>query len=181
MTLEHQGATRISGSDACGSILLVGETNPYGADARYALYHEPTNAAGHRLQSKILGVRPREHYLSIWRTNLCTGGWDPDDAAFRADELVRSERSPWSTIVVLGRKVAKAFTRVAILPGYDPVAFEVFSTKKLDGGALRLVYLPHPSGRNTLWNAPANVQRARDVMRRVAPGIPWGEVDAAAA
>lgn len=175
MSEEHLGCHRIDGPEECRRLLLVGELNPYGSDARYALYHEPKSAAGFRLQSKILGVDARRWYLPIWRTNLCVGSWDRDEAKARAESLL-AVPSPWSVVVLLGRKVADAFDRACAVV---PPNFEQ-ATRVTLGGALgqTLVSLPHPSGRSTAWNDRENVARARAVMATVARGIPWGELDA---
>jgi hypothetical protein len=37
-------------------IVLVGESNPYGADPYYALYPAPDGSAGHRLCCLVLGM-----------------------------------------------------------------------------------------------------------------------------
>lgn len=39
------------------------------------------------------------------------------------------------------------------------------------------VVLPHPSGLNRAWNEPGAFAKAQDVMRRVAPELPWGSAD----
>jgi hypothetical protein len=73
VTDEHLGATRIVGHEACSKILLVGETNPYGGDPRYALYNEPSNSAGGRLQRLIFGIGGRQWYLPMWRSTSASG------------------------------------------------------------------------------------------------------------
>jgi hypothetical protein len=173
MTIEHLGATRIAGHDVCSKILLVGESNPYGSDPRYALYHEPPNAAGHRLQRRILGVDAREWYLPMWRTNLCTGDFSIDDATHRARELIAAD-APWNVVVMLGRKVATAFA----LPGSN-FALRPFGNAVSVGFAkvFLTISLPHPSGRNSaIWTRPA-ILRARALLAELAPGIPWGHAE----
>ena len=174
MTSEtHADACRISGSEACRLVLLVGEDNPLSADPRYALYHEPAGCAGHRLQSRILGLLPRQSYLPIWRTNLCVGGWRSDMAKDRAAVLCRPS-SPWRLVVMLGVRVSDAFaeaTRVHVGP------LGVGRAEPVPGTGIRLVSLPHPSGRNLLWNDRGKVGLARALLRRACPGVPWGELD----
>lgn len=166
MTASHLGATRILGPDVCSRILLVGELNPYGARPEYALYHEPPNAAGGRLQRLIFGIEARRWYLPMWRTNLCVGAFDREDARTRAMELIGE--APWSTIVLLGRQVQRAFG-VTIADGFGELASVV-------GPRRALICLPHPSGRNTIWTDLANVDHARAVMRAAVPEIPWGQL-----
>lgn len=171
MTATHLGASRITGPDACGNILLVGESNPYGGDPRYALYNEPATSAGGRLQRLIFGIEGRRWYLPMWRVNLCVGDFEREAAKRRALELLGE--APWTTIVLLGRQVQHAFD-VALPKGFS------FST--IFDRERAKICVPHPSGRNAaLWGNPDNVKAARDHMRRVAPEIPWGQLDAAAA
>jgi hypothetical protein len=167
---RHLGATRIAGPEACRDVLLVGEDNPISSDPQYALYHEPRGCAGNRLQSKVLGVDPRRTYLAMWRTNLCTGGWDLGEATERARILI-AEDVPWNTVVLLGSKVARAYAKIVA-----PAAFTWQTMQCLPYPAITFVALPHPSGRNPIWNDPDTIVRARDLMRLVAPKIPWGEV-----
>lgn len=180
----HLDASRIDGPEACRRILLVGEDNPLSTKPEYALYHEPSGCAGSRLQSKILGVRARQTYLPMWRTNLCVGGWDREMAAARAQHLI-GRVAPWSIIVTLGAKVLDVFSRLL------PRGLEMFQRDTVPGihlaiksgmpgseypTSLTFVALPHPSGRNTTWNDASNIARARSLLAEVAPDIQWGEL-----
>lgn len=73
---------------------------------------------------------------------------------------------------MLGRKVASAFR-------YQGAFFtsEERWEALTDGPPLWLVSLPHPSGLNRMWNVEGADRRARDLLRSVAPGVPWGETD----
>lgn len=185
MVRNHLGATRIVGPDEMNKILLVGEMNPLSIDPEYALYHLPHGCAGYRLQSKILGLAASRHYLTMWRTNLCTGDWDLDAARARAAELVGS-RVPWEVVIMLGAQVSKAFAKVIGVP-VDP-----FTSRTVAGihlakhaglpgegynTAFTFASLPHPSGRNTSWNDRENITRARRLLTKIAPRVPWGELD----
>lgn len=170
---EARGACRIIGPEVCSRILLVGETNPYGADPRYALYYEPTTSAGGRLQRLVFALEPRRWYLPLWRTNLCTGSWDADEASDRAAELF-APGSPWFTIVLLGVKVRTAFARAGAV--FMPDSFQTGVLRRTDGTYVTIATLPHPSGRSHAYADLANVSRARDTMRLVAPAIPWGDL-----
>lgn len=182
----HLDATRIAGPDACRRILLVGEDNPLSTSPEFALYFQPSGCSGHRLQSKILGLDARRHYLAMWRSNLCCGGWDRSMAKDRAAALC-GQRSPWDTIVLLGVKVAGAFAEVL----HNREVAQMFEVTRYSGDRLAIsvgirggdpgdtsfVTLPHPSGRNTLWNDKAQIARARHLLWTVAPDVPWGELD----
>lgn len=153
-----------------GRVLLLGEQNPYGSDPEFALYCYPPNCAGYRLL-RILGL-PQHQYLSLHRKNLCDGDWSKEQAKARAFELLSPE-SPWKVMVLLGRKVTEVFEKVAL----EDVPLVAFSTRPCCPG-MTLVSLPHPSGRNAaLWNPKAR-DRARQILRDLAPELPWGSIDA---
>lgn len=173
MTEQHLGASRIAGPDACRRVLLVGELNPYGADPDYALYYEPPNSAGGRLQRVVLGLPARQWYLPIWRVNLCAGSFDREAAAARVADLLCE--APWRTIILLGKQVKRAFG----LPAQPRTLVErdFWHTVTTIGPTRRIIGIPHPSGRNPLWGDRANVERARLLLREVSPEIPWGSLD----
>lgn len=156
-----------------GRVLLVGENNPYGSDPEFALYCYPPGCAGYRLR-RIFGL-PQHQYLALHRKNLCDGDWSKDQAKTRAFELL-SPQAPWNVIVLLGRKVTEAFEKVAL--GGDPLV--AFSTRASCPG-VTLVSLPHPSGRNLVWNQPWAPKRAREILRDLVPELPWGSADEDAA
>ena len=149
-----------------GRLLLCGENNPYGSTPEYALYCYPPNCAGDRLR-RILGL-PQDQYLSLHRKNLCDGDWSKEQAKQRALSLL-SPHGPWRVIVLLGRKVTETFEKVAL----DDVPFVPFSTRVCCPG-ITLVSLPHPSGRNARAWTPALQERARQILRELAPDLPWG-------
>ena len=115
--------------------------------------------------SSVLGISTKLH-LGLWRTNLCNSGWSHKQARQRAAALVTAD-APWSAILLLGRRVSEAV-------GYD----EPFFTSSLwFDGALRLLSIPHPSGRNRQWNDPTSVIRVRAMLVDALPDIPWGAED----
>lgn len=120
-------------------VILVGEDNPHGADPRYALHHEPRGASGDRLR-RILGLSVRD-YFAIPKRNLCDGPWKMADARRRAAETLAEG---WDVVVMCGAKVRMAFG----VPRMEP-----FSAQGV------LVALPHPSGRNLVWNDPRAAER----------------------
>ena len=153
-----------------GRVLLLGESNPYGPDPEFALYCYPPGCSGYRLR-RLLGL-PEEAYLGLHRKNLCDGDWSMERAKKRAYELLSPE-APWKVIVLLGRKVTGVFEKAAL----DDVQLVAFSTRRCCPG-MTLVSLPHPSGQNAaLWN-PRAQDRARQILRELAPEVPWGSEDA---
>lgn len=151
-------------------VLLLGEVNPYGPSPEFALYCHPPGCSGYRLRL-ILGL-PEEAYLNLHRKNLCDGDWSMKAAQKRAFELL-SPQAPWQVIVLLGRKVTRAFEKLALSD--EPL--NALSTRDCCPG-MTLVSLPHPSGRNTgLW-PPSAKDRARQILRELVPEVPWGSTEA---
>lgn len=154
-------------------LLLVGEDNPQSEKPEHALFPYPQGCAGSRLMTDILGLR-RQTYLRLARTNLCCPTWDRWDAESRAGAIIAqvvdmvdyTERR-FSPIVMLGRKVTSAF-------GFRKDALPFFAHTEGAPGQT-FVSLPHPSGRCREWNDATNYQRTIDLMRTVAPNVPWGE------
>lgn len=136
--------------------LLVGESNPYGADPRYALYPAPHGCAGERLCRLVLGLSRREYLTRFDRVNLCAGKWSLPVARKKALELGQE----YDVIVLLGARVAHAFE---IKNG----PFFVSTPFKIDGvlSPQRRVTLPHPSGLCRAWNESGAYERARACLR----------------
>lgn len=86
--------------------LLVGESNPYGSDPRFALYPLPERSAGGRLCRLVLGMRMAEYLRAYDRANLCDGRWSAPTARSEAARLATTRAAP---IVLLGARVASAF------------------------------------------------------------------------
>jgi hypothetical protein len=147
-------------------ILVVGEDNPLSVAPHFALHNLPPGCTGHRLCSKVMGLRPHV-YLSLWRTNLCNPAWSKRVAEVRAQILSRPG-TPWRKVVLLGRKVAGSFGRPAA--SY----FDVWDGGDRTGDK-RFLLLPHPSGRNWVWGNPDNYTRSVLGLRELAPEIPWKE------
>ena len=171
---EHRLACRTvipGASDACTRLLLVGEVNPISNRLEHALYCAPAGCSGHRLQETIFGL-PRVHYLALWRTNLCRGGWSKVTARSRAEVLLGAD-CPWDVVVMLGRQVASAFAPLMGLSGAARPA-DVSQVARPGRPPAVMVAIGHPSGLNRQWNEPGVIQHVRDLMTLVAPGVPWG-------
>lgn len=140
-------------------ILIVGETNPYGSNPDFALYHLPRHASGNRLREH-LGL-PDHVYGGIQKLNLCQGQWGMKSARESAETI--ETVSLWPVIVMLGSKVKSAF-HLQHLPFFQAI-------KVLE---LTYISLPHPSGLNRIWNTPGVRFVARDLLRQHAPEVAWG-------
>ena len=137
-------------------VLLVGESNPYGADPRLALYPEPPGCAGARL-CVILGMTDREYLRTFHRVNLLEGPrWSAAQAKIAAGRWVAQFR------VLLGARVTRAHD-------FDFKPWTRFDDHRGDceydcprpaSLCMHYVILPHPSGRSRLWNEPGAAERA---------------------
>lgn len=139
-------------------ILLVGESNPYGADPRYALYPLPERSAGGRL-AKFLGLSARQYLRMFpYRRNLLDGGaWSAPRARAAADEIIKG-LDKTTGLVLFGSKVAAAF-------GLE-FRGQLFKPPQAVGGpGVLAVVVPHPSGRNPIWNDPLTVTLLRESVR----------------
>jgi hypothetical protein len=152
-----------------GRVLCLGEDNPYGSNPEFALYCYPSRCSGYNLR-RILGL-PEHQHLALHRKNLCDDAWSTNRARQRALDLL-TPHADWKVMVLLGRKVTETFEKVAL----DGASLVPFATKTCCPG-MTLVSLPHPSGRNAaLWTSKAR-DRARQILREIAPEIPWGSFE----
>ncbi len=174
----HGGVSALAGDepavagDPRSRILLVGEDNPLSDAPEHALYPYPPSCSGARLRW-ILQLS-EDDYLALHRTNLCASeAWSMREARRRAALLSADPSAPWRILVLLGRKVADAFSyeRPFFTTGIEPAT----ATWR---EPLWLVSLPHPSGRVTLWNKEEHRLRARAILRELAPAIGWGDPNA---
>jgi hypothetical protein len=164
--LTKLGAWRFDHADTTSRVLLVGEDNPQSVDPKHALYCYPSGCAGNRLQEDILQMAA-SGYLALWRTNLCTPAWSLVAARKRASELLDTA-APWELVVMLGRKVTSVFDKVCgELEPTPPFSHHSW-------GRFTLVHIPHPSGRNLVWNSEANRSRARGIVSLLAPELTFG-------
>jgi hypothetical protein len=130
--------------------LLVGESNPYGANPEFALYPAPRGCSGDRLCRLVLRMDPDAYLDAFERVNLCAGKWSMKAARARAGELLASRAA--GVTVLLGARVCNAFG----------LAFVPFSV--VPGGDQVVAILPHPSGLSRAWNEPGAYDRARSVL-----------------
>lgn len=157
------------------TVMLLGEDNPVSDEPEHALYNWPPNCAGWRLQ-RILGLDD-DTYLGFARGNLCNPTWDLKKARMRAG-LMLSNDFPHRVVVMLGAKVRSAFEHA--LQAKQKIAMFSSTEVKFVGchplglAPMVLIALPHPSGRNTIWNDPQAKFRARALLIKAAPDVAWG-------
>jgi len=145
-------------------VVLIGESNPYGGAPEFALYCYPAGSSGDRLR-RILGLDPTA-YLELERVNLCVGAWVTAAAVQKARGIVRGSPGSDRVLVLLGRRVSSAFEQVV---GEPLLPFSATSAS-----SVRIVSLPHPSGRNLVWNQAWARVRAQDLLRASCPAVSWG-------
>jgi hypothetical protein len=126
-----------------------------------------------------------DRYLSFRRVNLCTGdAWtwtEARDAARRVRDEARATRAMTraSTLVIaLGRKVRRAFDPARRNSKGQAIVPDAWQHRVYEDD-VDWIHLPHPSGLCRAWNSAGSVERARDLLSRVAPTTPWGEADRA--
>lgn len=153
-------------------VLLLGEDNPLSVAPEHALYPLPENCSGERLCNLILRMRVQD-YMGTWRTNLCVNGrWDKREAGIRVLTLLRDD-SPWRTVVMLGRKVASIME--PITGRVPPFGVAWIGDRRSGEDRMRVVALPHPSGRCREWNDPQNFGIARAALLAAESEMPLGE------
>lgn len=138
-------------TDLTAKILIIGELNPYGGNPDFAMYPSPARSAGHNLCCKIMGMK-EDDYLELFdRANLCTFEYKKKEARKKALEL----RGKYDRMILLGKKVTSAFDLEFVSFCGQRVIYQEGEPEK------RFLVLPHPSGRNTIWNWPESIDRAR--------------------
>jgi hypothetical protein len=133
--------------------ILVGELNPYGPDPGFALYPSPPGCAGDRL-CRLMGLDSDDYLDRFDRANLCDYRWSVRKARERAESLLDASEN----LVLLGSKVCDAF-QIAFTPFRI-----VWRNPKIMASPRRLFVLPHPSGRNRMWNVPGAFERAQGIL-----------------
>lgn len=132
--------------------VLVGESNPYGADPAYALFPSPESSAGYRLCTMVLGLSRKRYLETFDRVNLCAGKWGIREARTTAASL------KGRPLILCGAKVCSAFG----------ITFEPFSAY-VDKA---IAVIPHPSGLCRLWVTEENaVNRARAAITLAIPDL----------
>lgn len=151
--------------------IFVGECNPLGSDPRYQLYDLPPNCSGYWLKRLLDWDDPV--YRAHWRTNLCIGEWNTKKAIERAellfsDVFMLNLEPKWEAVILLGVKVRDAFAKSinlppgTLMPPFDDAVFRAHG--------VWMCVVPHPSGRNRIWNEPGARGKAAHVIRSTING-----------
>jgi hypothetical protein len=140
--------------------VVVGMAPGLRTSASLPMFPHPASSAGGRLLA-VSGM-PVEAYLGrLVRANLCQGKFRVNEARESARELYRKWRTagePRTRLVLCGRRVADAFTYVL-----EESSADWFQRRAWAG--IEYAAIPHPSGRCREYNDPANIARARKVVR----------------
>lgn len=150
--------------------VLVGEApGPTGGE-EHPLFPIPWQSAGGRLCHRIMAVSTTTYLRSFDRMNLIAKGpWKQGQARQTAQAVRRVLHG--RTVILLGRKVMSAF-------GYgDQWPFFDTRIEKPEGKWLRpitFVFLPHPSGRNHVWNDPETIPLAWALLAAHIPSVTFG-------
>ena len=102
-------------------------------------------------------MEPREYLRAFDRVNLLNSRrWDAKQARRSAGRITHRRR------ILLGSRVAAAH-EVKFIPFRVQVLYDI----NVDGKPyVRILVLPHPSGRCRVWNDPAAAVRARVAVER---------------
>lgn len=146
-------------------VLLVGESPARGTLAAL----DDVSRAGRRLRV-LLGTPDFDTVNLVGRAGPA---WPLSLVRVRARQLA-DEAFHGREVILLGRKVARAFSRVspelAALAEGPPFSMVMATVPAPSGWAHAAVWLaPHPSGRNRWWNDPVN-RRAGGLFFRLVAG-----------
>lgn len=139
-----------------GQILFVGEQPGTPGGEAFVPYGRGT---GVRL-ARLAGMDPHAFRHTFEFINLMSWGtWSVPSARMAAFQIMpTAKRVGARRIVLLGKRVAEAW-------GYGDHNKAPYFREFGDDG-LRVVVIPHPSGRNRMWNDTRNVKRAEKLLRR---------------
>jgi len=157
-------------------ILVVGEVSPLLNGGAIALSRLPKNSSWDRLR-RLLGLSDADYDGCMTKTNLCAEKWHMYKARQRAREIWSSvlgrigEYSDCDVLVMLGSRVREIFGGM----GLGHVDYFGYRCLPHSLPHLKVVSLPHPSGRSRAWNDPSSRTRSIAVMSAVAPWVPWGK------
>jgi uracil-DNA glycosylase len=150
--------------------LFIGEAPSRTSDPKVAF----SGRSGQRL-ANIAGLSHDEFLRRVDTVNLL-GYWpgkrgkgddlDPFQAAVAATNVLFERCVGRKLVFLVGRRVADAFgfRDYDLLSGYIAPSKNIFGVRPSMNGPTWVV-LPHPSGVNRWWNDPANVRKAKRLLR----------------
>lgn len=126
------------------------------------LYPYPPGCAGDRLKG-YTGYTVTQYIHGTQRQNIipdrCPVGWPAAEARANAEVIFEDAKQAGQALVLVGARVKQAFR----------VEHQLF--KIVDVHGVRLVCIPHPSGRNLAWNSQETRDAARQVFATFLPEI----------
>lgn len=147
-------------------VVLVGEHNPLSSNPEHALYPYPVGCAGWRLWQ--LSELSRHDYMHLARVNVMPHDvprWRKKLARELAHDIDQQYPEPDCALVLCGARVAEAFDLEPATVERPAELYDADGQAAL--GAWRFLVIPHPSGRNLLWNNQWVVQSVRAALRRL--------------
>lgn len=137
-------------------ILFVGEQPGTPGGEAFAPYGRGTGVRLARLAGMdSYSFRSRFEFINL----MSWGPWSVPIARGAASKIIPLALHHGATrIVLLGRRVSEAFGNGTHSKARYFVEFE--------REGFTIVSIPHPSGRNRLWNNPRNVRKAEALIRR---------------
>ncbi len=143
--------------------MLIGEAPGPNTNARLPLFPSPTNSAAARLL-RYAEVEPVEWMGKLLRVNLCYAQWSDRRAhagavqtlSFVLDPSNYTSEGKTLRVLLLGARVARA------LACHGPFGYGVHMYNGHPD--LHIAWIPHPSGRNLIYNDRKNQLRARNAV-----------------
>jgi len=148
--------------------LLIGEAPGPHTDPLLPLFPEPSNSAGARLLR--YAAVPAAWWLGrLVRMNLCDGTWSTRRAVAgraRALAYILDEENYYDgrplRVLLLGARVARAWCCFGAFGHVEVIHHHGGgSVRAARVTAFQTAWIPHPSGRNRLYNSRRNQLRAR--------------------
>lgn len=142
--------------------MVIGEAPGPNTDARLPLFPLPVNSAAGRLL-KYAEIEPVDWMGKLVRMNMCDGPWSERRAcagrtravAYLLDEANWVDGKPLR-VLLLGKRVARSWAC------HGPFGYVIMQYSEKPN--LHVAWIPHPSGRNLLYNDRKNQLRARDAV-----------------
>ena len=144
--------------------MLVGEAPGPHTNPKLPLFPEPTNSAAARLL-RYAGIPAVDWMGKLVRVNMCDEAWSARRAlagfmhtlGYLLDETNFVDGHPLR-VLLLGAKVARAWGK------HGAFGHSMNHYAEAPGVTLQVAWVPHPSGRNLIYNDRRNQLRARNAV-----------------